>query len=1101
MYWFSGLNDNIDNYKKLYRVAVRSALLNTTVIPILIYDGNDTDFVDIIEEDGVTVIHHAFSCKKTLNFNARHPSWKKIAAGTYLRVDIPIICKDLGITDPYVLYTDADVIFTGDVVAELINITPKYFAVCREANATDEQMNAGVLVLNTHSMLLTHRDFMSFIDANYNDQYDQYAYQQHYAGLFDWMDSKFNHRPYWGLAEASIIHYHGPKPYDIQEYIEKNELRKIYKPIYALVDKSVWKKYYNLFYDICKLIPMFRFNTEIDTSFDWRTYLENYDDIRETGISTQASASAHWKLIGRDEGRTDKPLFNWRIYLHNYPDLREHGIKNKETALMHWRTTGKAEGRTDACSLNWQVYVKNYPDLKMITTEEAAIDHWISHGKAEGRVDTPFFDHAMYLFNYPDLVTAGVTEDNALEHWESSGKAEGRTDECLLNWQTYLSNYPDLTAVGILTKDAAIAHWVKHGRAEGRTDVVLSEIATTPSDTPSDTPSATPSDTPSATPSATPAATPSEKIIRKAAPPRSSYFDMLEEFKKQYPNADLYLTNPKEEFRYFCFRYLNYARLFSIPDLLRVSVKEVVLIEYRKFPHIEFIMRNAIHKLGASWSYTIVCGSLNYEYMTDLARSIHPNINIVFTPYDNLTPSMYSTMLATPEFWDNLNGDKILIMQEDTFIFRNTIDTFLEWDYIGAPWPTEQDDTPNSVGNGGFSLRTRQVMMDVIKKISIRDTALPLHTAQYMVTTGNTVLPEDVYFSKNIQEFGLGRVAPWDIAINFSTETQFNPDSFGGHNFWLNDPMWRDRLYNTIIQFKCLTDVILTHRGGWSSVLGCLKNYSLLDNSAPNYFLSMVDEVYIWKQYHLRPTGPWCGVVHCTPATTPAFKLCNLNIMITDELFLEDLKTCMVLFTLSEYITTFLRKNIPNPPKIVTLIHPSEKNDKMFTIEKYINNPDKHLLQVGQQLRIVSSIFKINPKGFKRLWLTGNPDMTRCMELIRSEYNGEIDPKMMYYTKTYDEYDTLLEKNIVFIDLYDSAANNTVLECIMRNTPIILNRTPGVLEYLGTEYPLYFTTLDEVTKLLMNDKLQVAHDYLCAMDKSRFTMEHFAKSIAANINT
>ena len=278
----------------------------------------------------------------------------------------------------------------------------------------------------------------------------------------------------------------------------------------------------------------------------------------------------------------------------------------------------------------------------------------------------------------------------------------------------------------------------------------------------------------------------------------SDYLNELDTFGTYY-TYNTFVNNPKLEFRYFCFRYLNNSRILPIPDIVCKRPKEAVLIEYRKFPHIEFIMRNAIHKLGASWSYTIVCGSLNYEYMTGLARSIHPNINIIFTPYDNLTPSMYSNMLAKTEFWDRLTGDKILIMQEDTFIFRKNIDDFLEWDYIGAPWPKHQDDTPNGVGNGGFSLRTRQVMMDVIKKISIRDTALPLHTAQYMATSGNTVLPEDVYFSKNIQDYALGRVAPWDIARNFSTETQYNPDSFGGHNFWINDPMWRVRLYKELL--------------------------------------------------------------------------------------------------------------------------------------------------------------------------------------------------------------------------------------------------------------------------------------------------------------
>ena len=577
------------------------------------------------------------------------------------------------------------------------------------------------------------------------------------------------------------------------------------------------------------------------------------------------------------------------------------------------------------------------------------------------------------------------------------------------------------------------------------------------------------------------------------------YLNHIDMFMTHYENID-FVKNPKIEFRYFCFRYLHYARLWPIPDLVYGLPKEAVLIEYRKFPHIEFILRNEIHKLGSSWSYTIVCGTLNYEYMRDLARSIHPNINIVPTFFDNLTPSLYSTMFANTDFWNILTGDKILIMQEDTLVFRKNIDDFLEWDYIGAPWPKHQNDTPNGVGNGGFSLRTRQAMIDVINHISITDTPIPPSTARYMASTNNTVLPEDVYFSKNIQDHALGRVAPWDIARNFSTETQYNPHSLGGHNFWLKDPTWRERIYtNNVIQFKLNTSIHHSHRGGWESVLRTLSDHSILEKSAPNTLLSMVEEVYLWRNYHLRPTGPWCGFVHCTPKVSKAFKKCDLHDLVAHSLFLSDLKTCMVLFTLSEYISNFLRENIPNPPKIVTLAHPTEFCVGMFTLEKYTANPDKHLLQIGQQLRNVSSIFKINPPGFKRLWLTGNPNMTKCMRILRSEYIDKINPDMLHYIKNFDEYDAMLEKNIVFIDLYDSAANNTILECIARNTPIIVNRTPGVLEYLGAEYPLYFNTLDEVADLLKMKKLQAAHDYLCAMDKSRFTMDHFVKGFMAGI--
>jgi hypothetical protein len=174
-------------------------------------------------------------------------------------------------------------------------------------------------------------------------------------------------------------------------------------------------------------------------------------------------------------------------------------------------------------------------------------------------------------------------------------------------------------------------------------------------------------------------------------------------------------------------------------------------------------------------------------------------------------------------------------------------------------------------------------------------------------------------------------------------------------------------------------------------------------------------------------------------------------------------------------------------------------------MQTYLANSDKYLLQVGQQLRKITSIYKLNISGYKKLWLTGNPDMVKCKWLFTKEcsldgFSYDNPESLMYYTKTFEEYDDYLTKNIVFIDLFDSAANNTVLECIVRNTPIILNRTPGVLEYLGANYPLFFDSLDQVQSLLSVDKLTAAHNYLKNMDKHTFTLDYFARSVATNLN-
>jgi len=242
-------------------------------------------------------------------------------------------------------------------------------------------------------------------------------------------------------------------------------------------------------------------------------------------------------------------------------------------------------------------------------------------------------------------------------------------------------------------------------------------------------------------------------------------------------------------------------KYIEIPDVISVSKWEAVLIEYRSFPHIYFLIMNAILKLGTKWSYTIVCGNLNYDFMKKICSKISSNIKIIKTNYDNLTPSEYNYFLSSIEFWNLLNGSKILIYQEDSFIFKNNIEEFISWDYIGAPWPKNTNDTPNRVGNGGISLRTKQIMLDVIKKISIKDTIINQSTKIYMKNNNLSTCPEDVYFSSNMQNLNIGKVATFDEAFKFSTESLNNPNSFAGHNFWLSDSKWVKRLQKNLKLF------------------------------------------------------------------------------------------------------------------------------------------------------------------------------------------------------------------------------------------------------------------------------------------------------------
>ena len=234
--------------------------------------------------------------------------------------------------------------------------------------------------------------------------------------------------------------------------------------------------------------------------------------------------------------------------------------------------------------------------------------------------------------------------------------------------------------------------------------------------------------------------------------------------------------------RYLCWKYLPNIRDKCLPDIPTKSSYEAVFLEFRSFPHSEFIIRNAIIKLGEEWCHTIICGNNNYDYMVSLCNKIAENIRVIKLDIDNIDDmELYNKILTSTSFWEMLQGEKILIHQEDSCIFKTNIQDYIHFDYIGAPWNTDKEWVQKSglkipAGNGGFSLRTRKLMINIIQNYS-RD---PKDN-------------EDVYFSRMIQDHNLGIFPSVDDAYNFSSEGIVSRNSFGGHCYFNYDVTSEER--------------------------------------------------------------------------------------------------------------------------------------------------------------------------------------------------------------------------------------------------------------------------------------------------------------------
>jgi len=104
-----------------------------------------------------------------------------------------------------------------------------------------------------------------------------------------------------------------------------------------------------------------------------------------------------------------------------------------------------------------------------------------------------------------------------------------------------------------------------------------------------------------------------------------------------------------------------------------------------------------------------------------------------------------------------------LVIQHDGFILNPDAwsDKFLEYDYIGAPWPHLSPDI--RVGNGGFSLRSKKLMELTAQKIE----------ENYEETGAVNCHPEDLWICRDerlfFESFKI-RFAPEHIAKKFSFE-------------------------------------------------------------------------------------------------------------------------------------------------------------------------------------------------------------------------------------------------------------------------------------------------------------------------------------------
>ena len=424
---------------------------------------------------------------------------------------------------------------------------------------------------------------------------------------------------------------------------------------------------------------------------------------------------------------------------------------------------------------------------------------------------------------------------------------------------------------------------------------------------------------------------------------------------------------------------------------------------------------------------------------------------------------------------------------------------------------------------------------------------------------------DDVPLAQIISKRGGGNSEKHQRAITEEVLWTITGDPFAPYYYGLYENVFSKPLIpqlNWIIEdyyqrfmYKSVNDQMLTlvnknfqelHRSGWQYIVDNLiiELNNTQSIAKPLILDTYVDKTFHWNSDFYKSKGmipykqDWIGFIHHTYSSYN--NSYNCQTLFECDLFKESLASCKALIVMSEYLQTQIQhslKELGIDVDVHVVYHPSELTLTTFDWERFTNTPVKKVVQVGNWMRNVFAIFKLElpktsivtekcvlknrnsdnyflPENFLNETLMmslGNKvpsNVSNVLDICKISFENmhlkglyecivdmERSVKVIEYLDN-QSYDELLSSCIVFINLVDASAVNTIIECIIRNTPILVNPIGSVTELLGEDYPLYYNDMYEASRLLDNrDLLYYGYEYLIKMDKSKFYITTFVENM------
>ena len=562
-------------------------------------------------------------------------------------------------------------------------------------------------------------------------------------------------------------------------------------------------------------------------------------------------------------------------------------------------------------------------------------------------------------------------------------------------------------------------------------------------------------------------------------------------------------------------------RLSNNYPLIDKKSKNKSLIVETRFENLEFTVKNTIQKLGNGWGHIIYCSNENLDFIKSFCNKISEEIEIRVLDKVINTRNDYNNLLLDLEFWNQIDCEKVLIYQTDSFLFREFDIDFLKLNLVGSRWNKEHQDyiskqlnLDSIYGcNGGLSLRSVSLVKDTLSKNKKLKNIFEEDDCDY--------LPEDLFYSYYLNNlkaeisdcdefsyeyisnnFSFGTHCPW--RSNFDTFIE-RVDVFGVNLFgFLNSTIGLGRSARNLYDMLIKLDIPVNAYN-----LRSTDNHNYVDNNNETYYNTNLffcnpdwsfdfnDDVYEGK-YNI---GYWFWELEKIPEywKKVAEKL--------DEIWVA-----------TSFIKEIFEKELPD--KKIKLIPNSFEDieilDKNICREKFdfIQNDDFVFLFTFD---FKSDFYRKNPisviESFNYLDIDNSKLIIKCQD---GDFFPEEKEKLFSYKsnkitiidEVYDENKLSELFNIcdVYISLHSSEGLGlTIVESILREKPTISTNYSGNLDFCKgiDELLVSYTTTSTIPKnsvyIRMMDGVDVRWvepDIQDAVSKMRYVFNNYQHCVS-----